>query len=127
MKHLTLEALLSLHSTLINRYGGSSGVRDVGRLESAIATQTQTVFGTELYATVHEKAAAMLRGIIADHPFFDGNKRTGTLAGLTLLEMNGFLVSAKKGEIEDFAVSVATEHLDIPTIAAWLTTHSTKV
>ena len=124
MKYLTVEDLLALHALLIQKYGGSTGIRDVGRLEAAIATQYQAVFGTELYPSPHQKAAALLRGIIADYPLGDGNKRTGTLAALTLLECNGHFIVAEKGELEDLAVSVATDHLDINTIAAWLETHS---
>jgi death-on-curing protein len=65
-----------------------------------------------------------MRGIIADHPFYDGNKRTGTLAGLTLLELNNLRVAAVKGEIEDFAVQVAVEHLMVEQISAWLQAHT---
>lgn len=119
MKLLTIEQLLQLHVLLVEQFGGSQGVRDLGRLEAAIATQTQIVFGSELYESPFEKAAAIIRGIIADHPFFDGNKRTGILAGLTLLELNGYVFDTKKGELEDFTVQIATDHLDISAIAQW--------
>jgi death-on-curing protein len=121
---LTLEQLLELHALAINQTGGSQGLRDLGRLEAAIATQTQSVFGQELYESLPEKAAALIRGIIADHPFVDGNKRTAMLTGLTFLKVNGTVFEAKKGELEDFAVRVATKHLDVAAIAAWLATHT---
>lgn len=121
---LTLEQLLELHSLVILETGGSQGLRDLGRLEAALATQTQSVFGEELYPTIYEKSAAVIRGIIAGHPFVDGNKRTAMLAGLTFLGLNGFKLTAKRGEIEDFAVKVATDHLDISAIADWLETHT---
>jgi death-on-curing protein len=124
MKLLSLEHLLEIHAIIINETGGGNGLRDLGRLESAIATQTQHVFGEELYPAAHEKAAAIIRGVIADHPFSDGNKRTGFLSGLTFLKMNGFTFTAQPGEIEDFAVRIATEHLDIPEIAQWLGEHA---
>ena len=124
MLHLTLDQLLQLHVLAVNHSGGSTGVRDIGRLESAVATQSQEVFGQELYVTVHEKAAALMRGIVQDHPFVDGNKRTATLAGLTLLEINGLTFTAKKGEVEDFAVRIATDHLDVASIADWLKVHT---
>lgn len=124
MKVLTLEQLLELHVLVIMQTGGSEGIRDLGRLEAAIATQTQVVFGEELYTTMLEKAAAMIRGIIGDHAFVDGNKRTGMLAGLTFLEVNHINFKAQQGELEDFAVKVATEHPEVPAIAAWLKTHS---
>ena len=120
---LTLEQLLELHALVIDSTGGSSGLRDIGRLESAIATQTQNVFGEELYKDTTEKSAAIIRAIIADHPFVDGNKRTSILTGLTLLEINNVAFIAKSGEIEDFAVKIATDKLDVPQIATWLKNH----
>jgi death on curing protein len=123
MKTLTLEQLLELHVLVIAQTGGSEGIRDLGRLEAAVATQTQSVFGEELYPKLFEKAAALIRGIISDHAFVDGNKRTGTLAGLTFLEINGKKFKSQTGEIEDFAVRVATEHLDISVITDWLREH----
>lgn len=120
MIFLTLDQLLRLHALSIHRYGGSTGVRDVGRLEAVLATQAQEVFGEELYPTLGQKAAVMMRNIIADHPFVDGNKRTASLAAITLIELNGCSFRAEIGEIEDFAVQVAVEHLEIEHIAAWL-------
>lgn len=126
MKLLTLEQLLQIHALVVNSTGGGMGLRDIGRLESAIATQTQSVFGEELYPSAIEKTAAIIRSIIADHPFVDGNKRTAMLAGLTLLKTNGVRFMAQAGEIEDFAVKVATAKLDVPAIALWLHEHIEK-
>ena len=122
---ISLEQLLQIHTRVIHHSGGSVGVRDIGRLEAAIATQSQEVFGQELYSTVFEKAAALIRGIVQDHPFVDGNKRTATLAGLALLELNDLEFVAKAGEVEDFAVQIATDQLDVAAIATWLEMHST--
>lgn len=124
MKLLSLDEILILHALVLSRYGGSAGVRDIGRLEAVVACQTQVVFGVELYDSLFDKVAAMVRGLVADHPFVDGNKRTAMLVGLTLVESNGYVFTARKGELEDFAVSVATDHLDIPAIAEWIETHS---
>lgn len=66
---------------------------------------------------------ALIRAIIADHPFVDGNKRTAMLTGITFLEINGLSFVVKTGEIEDFAVNIATDRLDIPIISAWLDKH----
>ncbi len=121
---LSIEQLLELHTLAVNHSGGSIGIRDIGRLEAAVAVQSQEVFGQELYMSVPEKAAALIRGIIQDHPFVDGNKRTAMLSGLTLLEINGFLFAAEKGELEDFAVRIATDHLDVAAIADWLAAHT---
>lgn len=120
MKYLHLKDILQFHELIINETGGSEGIRDKGRLESAIASQHQEVFGEVLYKSLHEKAAAILRMIIQGHPFVDGNKRTGMLAALSLLKINGYKIIAKRGEVEDFAVKIAVEKLEISEIAKWL-------
>jgi death-on-curing protein len=120
MRLLSLEHILQIHILLIKETGGSNGVRDLGRLESVIASQSQFVFGEELYSGFYEKSAAIIKGIIADHPFVDGNKRTAMLAGLTFLGANNIHFLGKKGSIENYAVKIAVEHLTIKEIASWL-------
>lgn len=124
MKYLTLEQVLALHVLAINQFGGSNGIRDLARIESAIASQSQEIFGEELYPSIFEKSAALARNIIGDHPFHDGNKRTAMLTALTFIEINEHIFTMNEGELEDFAVSIAIDHLDIPTIASWLRQHS---
>ncbi|GAC1499529.1 MAG: hypothetical protein NVS1B10_02360 [Candidatus Saccharimonadales bacterium] len=124
MKNLNLEQLLEIHALLILKTGGSDSLRDLGRLESVLASQTQSVFGEELHKSKYEKAAALIRGIIADYPFTDGNKRSGMLVGLTLLSINDTKITINKGALEDFAVKIAVEHLDVPAIAVWLKANS---
>lgn len=120
MNILSLEQLLQIHALVLQSTGGSGGLRDLGRLESAIATQTQSVFSEDLYPQVTDKAAAIIRGIIGDHPFVNGNKRTAMLTGLTLLGLNGIFIAVEVGEIEDLAVKIAIEHLDVPYISNWI-------
>lgn len=127
MQYVDIDILLQLHALVLLHDGGSDGVRDMGRLEAVVATQHQVVFDQELYVGVYQKAAAMIRGIIGDHPFSDGNKRTAMLVGLTFLEANGFGFIAEKRELEDFAVSVAVDHFEVGTIARWLEVHSERI
>lgn len=127
MKYLDIEDLELLHMQIIDASGGSMGIRDRGRLESAIKSVKQEVFGEALYPSVFEKAAVLLRGIIGDHPFVDGNKRTGIMSALTLINLNSYDTSELKDiELEDFAVSVAVDRLEVPTIAAWLKSKSKR-
>ncbi len=77
MRYLTLNEVLDLHLHLIERYGGSTGIHDLGALESALAQPRMTFGGEELYPTIVEKAAALGFVLIKNHPFVDGNKRTG--------------------------------------------------
>jgi death on curing protein len=124
MQLITLEQLLQIHALIIQETGGSIGLRDLGRLEAALATQTQNVFGEELYENVCDKAAALMRAIISDHPFVDGNKRTGVLVSLTFLRLNAVNFHFSEGEVEDFAVTVVTDRLDVRAISAWLSRHT---
>lgn len=122
--YLNLEEILRLHFNVINDFGGSHGVRDENRLKSVVSAPTQEVFGQEQYPDVFEKAAVYMRNIIGDHPFSDGNKRTGvTVAGVFLLR-NKVRLSATPKELEDFAVKVAVDRLDIVAIAEWLQEHA---
>lgn len=123
-KYLTAEEILRLHFQVVEDFGGSHGIRDENRIKSVVNAPAQIVFGTEQYPTVFEKAAVYMRNIIADHPFTDGNKRTGVTAAGIFLIRNGLELTATSKALEDFAVKVATEKLDIATIAAWLKKHS---
>ena len=120
MKLVSLEQLLQIHALLIQETGGSAGLRDLGRLEAALATQTQHVFDQELYEGELVKAAALIRALVADHPFVDGNKRTAMLTGLTFLRINEVSFNIPEKALEDFAVKIAVDKLDISDIAAWL-------
>ena len=82
------EAVLALHERVIKKYGGSYGVRDNGLLEAALAQPWQTFDGIDLYPTIEEKAARLCFEIIMQHPFIDGNKRTGALLLGVLLRNN---------------------------------------
>lgn len=126
VKYLSVEEILRLHYQVIEDYGGSHGVRDEGRLKSVAEAPRQAVFGEEQYRTMYEKAAVYMRNIVGDHPFSDGNKRTGVTTTGVFLMRNNILLIASPSELEDFAVSVATDHLDVEAIAAWLEAHSTK-
>ncbi len=93
IRYLTLIEVLHLHRQVINQSGGSLGVRDLGLLESAVAQPKMTFGGEDLYPTVIDKAAALAFSIIRNHPFVDGNKRTGHAAMETFLISNGTDVS----------------------------------
>ena len=118
MKQLTVQDIELLHMQIIDASGGSQVLRDIARIEAVVATQIQSVFGQELYQTIYH-------GIIGDHPFVDGNKRTGIMAALLFLNLNGHDTSTlQDNELEDFAVRTATDHLSVPEIASWLEQHT---
>lgn len=119
MKLLTPEQVLFIHARLVAETGGMHGVLDIGLLESAVARPQATFDGTELYTTLFVKAAALLDSLINNHPFVDGNKRTGIAAAALLLRLNGYRLTASNPELESFTLQVATIHQPLSQIAAW--------
>jgi death-on-curing family protein len=85
---LTLDEVLEIHAQQIELYGGSDGVRDPAGLESAVATPMATFGGEFLHSSLPSMAAAYLFHICQNHPFVDGNKRTGANAAITFLLIN---------------------------------------
>lgn len=88
IERISEETVLEIHRQKIKQYGGMGGVREEGLLEAAIAQPWQSFDGVELYPSIEEKAARIGYEIISQHPFFDGNKRTGAALVGTLLRAN---------------------------------------
>lgn len=100
--------VLSVYKILVEATGGTVGVRDEGLLLSAIEAPYQTFGGIELFPTMLEKAVRLGFGLVANHPFIDGNKRIGILVMLTFLELNGINIEFTDDEIIDAALGVAS-------------------
>ena len=90
MNYISIDFIIKEHSKLINLTGGSSGIRDIGMLESAFNTPFMTYDNKDLYASNIEKIAKITYSIIKNHPFIDGNKRTGMHIMLILLSINHY-------------------------------------
>jgi death-on-curing protein len=127
MNYLTVEQVLFLHARLIEETGGSHGVRDVALLESAVARPQATFDGVDLYPDLFYKAAALMDSLIRNHPFIDGNKRTGIAAAALFLRQNGRYLTATNSELEAFTLYVTESRPDVSEIAAWLKTYSDPV
>ena len=124
MKVFTVRQVLILHERMIQKYGGSSGVRDMGMLESAIGRPFATFGGEDLYSDVFMKAGAFIQSIVKNHPFIDGNKRTAFSGTIVFLLASGVIVSAGTNQIVKFMLRVANENLSVDEIAAWLKKHT---
>ena len=94
-EYLETEDLLLLATMLL---GDPPPIRDLGLLGSAAARPQTTVFGTDAYADVWAKAAALLQSIVKNHPLVDGNKRLGWLATAVFLELNGVAVAGASND-----------------------------
>ncbi len=120
IRYLTLAEIIKLHSQILEQSAGSSGIRDIGALESAIAQPRMTFGGAELYPTVIEKASALGFSIVMNHPFIDGNKRAGHAAMETFLVLNRLEIKAVVDEQERVILALAAGELDRDTFTDWL-------
>jgi death-on-curing protein len=122
--YLRAEQVLFIHYRLVSETGGEHGVRDLGLLESAVARPQATFDRQELYPDLFEKAAALMESLINNHPFVDGNKRTGIACALLFLQQNGISLSAKNADLEKFTLRVASSKAGRSEITKWLKKHS---
>ena len=102
MRYLTPEQVLFIHARLLAETGGEHGIRDLGLLSSAVSRPQAVFDGNELYPDIHAKAAALLESLINNHPFVDGNKRTGIAAAAMFLKINDYSLTASNQEVETF-------------------------
>ena len=121
---LTRSECLLLHDMMLDQYGGCSGIRDAGLLESALARPQQLHhYGKP---TMPEMAAAYTAGIVKNHPFLDGNKRTGFMMGAGFLERNGYEFLAAETEVVIRTLALATGEMTEAAYADWLQANSKK-
>ena len=106
--YLTLEDLLTLIDDL-----GVGPVRDVGLLDSAAHRPSTSLWGSEAYPTIDEKAAALLQSLVGNHALIDGNKRLGWLAVVVFYAINGIELEAPDDDAYDLVIAVATQVTDV--------------
>lgn len=126
MKYLTSEDVLLLHNMAVDESGGSHGLRDLGLLESAVARPQASFGNQDLYSNIFLKAGALVHGLLRNHPFVDGNKRTSMYSAMTFLELNGYQFKAEQKEVVNFALKVENDRLSVEEIAKWLKEHTRK-
>ena len=114
---LDLDKIHRLHISLVETYGGTLGTRDEGLLESAISQPRAMFAGSYLHEFPFEMAAAYLFHIVQNHPFLDGNKRTGAAAAIVFLSMNDIDIAADEDGLIDITLATATGKADKAVIA----------
>lgn len=107
IKYLTLEQVIEIHDAQLNIHGGLAGIRDKGLLISSIEIPKASMFGQDLHITIYDKAAAYLFHIVKNHPFNDGNKRTGAFTAILFLVLNGVKIAFSDEDYEEFVVQIA--------------------
>jgi len=125
IRYLTLIEVLELHRKILEQSGGALGIRDMGLLESAIAQPRMTFGGEDLYPSLLEKAAALGFSIIMNHPFVDGNKRTGHAVTETFLVLNRLEISSSVDEQERMVLAIVSGELGREAFVEWLQQNTT--
>jgi death on curing protein len=121
---LTLEEILAIHEDRVRKYGGSSGLRDLGLLQSAIGTVSATFGGEYLHQSIFEMAAAYLFHIAKNHAFIDGNKRTALTCSLAFLRLNGVRAQFDERDLYDLVIGVAEGRVTKSEIAVFFQRHA---
>jgi death on curing protein len=115
-EYITTAEALFFHKQLIERYGGATGIRDAGALESALH-RPQTGY----YDTIIDEAAALLESLVQNHPFVDGNKRVAFAVVDIFLRINGYRINANSNEIYDHVIKLFDDHaFDLAHLMPWL-------
>lgn len=123
MIKLDKDKVLLLQQLMIQETGGSTGLRDMNLLESALENVYQTFDGKELYATKEAKAAQLGYSLISNHAFVDGNKRIGIYVMVTFLEVNGISVDCTNDELVALGLGIANSSIKYEQILAWINEH----
>lgn len=123
IRYLTLPELLELHRQVMAASGGAVVIRSLEGLESALAQPRITFSGQEVYPTIAEKASALAFSLVKDHPFRDGNKRTGHAAMEVFLLLNGYKLHASIDEQEQIMLRLASGTLERDAFTKWVSSH----
>ncbi len=124
---LTATEVVGVHAAVIaSAGGGSAGLLDIGRIESAVGRMSSGAGDVELFPDLFEKAAALLEALVGNHGFLDGNKRTAISCAGTLLKRNGWELTYGAPEVVDFALGVAKHEIEFDEIVVWLREHTKR-
>lgn len=124
---LDLEDVVFIHDEQLARFGGAAGLRDQGLLESAIGQPRATFGGQFVHDGLFAMAAAYAFHIAENQPFVDGNKRTGVLAAVVFLELNGFTVEEPPSRFHELMIAITEGRLDKAGLAAELERLSRRI
>ena len=119
VEYLSVVHVVALHAQQLKRYGGGTGLRDRGALESALARPAATFGGEDLYPGIADKAAALMHSLALNHPFVDGNKRVAAFAAIVFTESNGHEFLATPDELVETTLAVAEGKMAVEALAIW--------
>lgn len=120
VRYLTNAEVVLIHERVLARFGGAGGIRDWGLLDSAVQRPRAAFGGEDLYPDLFAKAAALGHSLVLNHPFVDGNKRTGWESMKRFLAENGYRLRTASDETVDLMLRIADKTLGVEQIADWL-------
>ena len=123
----TVQDIYELHIQLEETFILSSGIRDENLLASAVNTPFQTFMGNDLYPSLYDKAAQLCYGIVNNHPFIDGNKRTALHSMYVYLIINGFDITASQQDVENLIINVAAGRIHNTELSKWLQDNTIEI
>ena len=126
-RYLTFAEVLGLHQSVLERWGGAGGIRDINALESALAQPRQSFGDADLYPDLPAKAAALCFSLVLNHPFIDGNKRIGHATMEVFLLVNGHELRAPVDDQERIVLDLAAGQLSRDAFLEWVKHHITPV
>lgn len=118
IRFLDIDEVILINKSQIQLFGGLHGIRDKGLLESAVYDVQASFGGQYLYKDIYHMAAGYAYGIIKNHPFLDGNKRTGIVCSLLFLGCNEIGLTFEQDELYKLGIAIATSKSSIEKIAA---------
>ncbi len=126
-KYLILDEVIAIHDSMIELYGGSFGIQNIGLIQSAISRPQASFGGIDLYPTIFDKASALFHSLIFNHAFVDGNKRTAMTTTARFLAVNGYSVEVGQKEFVEFPLRAENKRLSLEEVASWLKKYSKKI
>jgi death-on-curing protein len=125
--YITLDEVYTIHERMIKIGGGRAMVRDFTLLHSAVERPKVMFGGNDLYPTLWLKAAALLQSLVMNHPFTDGNKRTGFFSTMFFIRRNGYGMEVTRKDIVGFSLHIDNGNPSLEDIAQWLEKHARKM
>lgn len=123
MIQFSKEKVLLLHQMITRETGGDPSLRDMGLLDSGLASAFQSFGGQELYPTKEEKGARLGYALVSNHAFVDGNKRIGMYVMLTFLEVNGVPIDPPESEVARVGLALADGSMSYEQLVEWIHTY----
>jgi len=120
---LTIDEIINLQEKLILATGGSTGLRDLGLLQSAFFSAVQSFDDEDLYKNIEEKSARLAFAITKNHPFVDGNKRIGIFVMLMTLKLNNVQIKYEQKELVSLGLGIADGSIEFSDILIWINGH----